>query len=342
MLAAQSGELHRHSVPLVSVITLFHRVTPYLRLAVRSIIEQTERDWELLLVDNGTGVGLSALGDAASDPRIRLISHAQHVGVAEGNNSALAVAQGEFVALLDHDDIALPRRLEKQVALLRAQPHVGLVGSMADSIDESGAVIGRQFTLETVAEHFAFTAYTTPVNTPTLTGRRELFQKFTFRLGLNWATDYDFQSRVSEVTGACALPEVLGQYRMHRQQATSLHFNGQVLSACLIRIMTARRRCGRAEGYAELLQEYSGWIKNPPPLPECFRHFAERSLRENFPRLTVYFARKLLGVRRRPVDVNFSGKMLLAACRLAPADQTFLLRLFFTGPVRAHGLKRLK
>ena len=114
-------------MPVVSVIMACHRVTPFLRPAVRSVLAQTERDLELILVDNGTGAGLEPLAQDGADPRVRLVTLGTNRGIAAAHNAAVALAAGEFIALLDHDDLMLPRRLEKQIAALRASPGLGLV-----------------------------------------------------------------------------------------------------------------------------------------------------------------------------------------------------------------------
>ncbi len=328
--------------PLVSVIVCFHRVTPYLRPAVRSLLDQSERNVEILLVDNGTGAGLGALGEDGADPRLRLLPQARNLGIAGGHNAALAEARGEFIALLDSDDIALPRRLERQVAALRADPRRGLVASAADRIDAEGKIIDRAFTLGSAADHLLFTAYSNAATAPTFTGHREVFARFPYRPGLELAADYDFLARATETFSARALPETLGQYRVHPTQSTSASFDRQWFTACLIRLMTGRRRAGRVEGFAKLQEEYADRLAVPPTRREAAAHFAVRCLADGQPRLTAYHARKLAAFRESPRDVLTAFRLAVAAVRAASGERALVARLFLTGPLRAHGLRVLR
>ncbi len=328
--------------PVVSVIVCFHRVTPYLRPAVRSLLDQSERNLEILLVDNGTGAGLNALGDDGRDPRLRLLPQMRNLGIAGGHNAALAHARGEFIALLDSDDIALPMRLERQVAALRADPDLGLVASAADRIDAHGKIIGRAFTLGAARDHLRFTAYSNAATAPTFTGRREVFVRFPYREGLELAADYDFLARATESASACALQETLGQYRVHPAQSTRESFDRQWFTACLIRLMTGRRRAGRDEDFGVLQREYETRLAVPPSRRETAAHFAVRCLADGQPRLAAYHARKLAAFRASPRDVLAAFRLAAAAVRAAAGERTLVARLFLTGPLRAHGLHPLR
>jgi glycosyltransferase involved in cell wall biosynthesis len=326
-------------MPLVSVIMPFHRVTPHLRPAVDSVLAQTLADHELLLVDNGTGAGLSALGEAGRDPRVRLIALPENQGAGVARNAAFAQARGEFVAFLDYDDLARPARLEKQVALLRAQPRVGLVASRVEAIDAAGAVVGPEFALFDGRDQYEFSQYTMPAPISAYTVRREIGERFPFRPGMELAEDYDFLSRAAETWELAAVPEVLLAYRSYAGQTTRERQPAQVLAASLVRLLTARRRSGRAEDWPALRAEFQTWLQTPSPPAVTYAAFARRCLAEQFFRLAVYHARKLVSVRRQPVALLRASRLFAAAWRAAPADRRFLAVLFFGGPLRAHGIK---
>ena len=101
--------------PLFSIITPVYR-TPlgYLEACIASVEAQTFRDWELLLVDNGNeGTGELVIQRAASDRRLRVIRSAENFGISEGSQLGVAAANGEFIALLDHDDTLSPVALSR-------------------------------------------------------------------------------------------------------------------------------------------------------------------------------------------------------------------------------------
>ncbi len=325
-------------MPLVSVLMMFHRVTPFLVPAVRSVLTQTFRDLELVLVDDGCGRGLEPLGEFGRDPRITLVSRATNGGVAVGHNLAVANARGEILVKLDFDDIALPERIERQVAALRENPHLGLVSSRVDAIDLEGRVTGPEFTLPGERDQYVFSAFTLPGVNPSYSGRREIFERCPYRAEFTSAPDYDFFARALEIAPARGLPEVLTHYRHHPQQVTQERANRMILDACLIRLLTARRRGGRGEDFAGLMAEFASWVRQPPSLAEAYAQFAVRALREGFAPLAVYHARKLLSARRDPAAWARATRVLLGAMRLAPGEAMLLCRLFFTGPLKAYRL----
>jgi hypothetical protein len=326
-------------MPAATVLIVFHRLNPFFGEAVRSVLTQTFRDFELLLVDNGAALSADALGEMARDPRLRWLRLPRNLGIPGGHNAGVAAAAGEFVMLLDYDDIALPVRLEKQIAALRAEPRLGLVSSCAESIDERGAVIGREFALLGVAEQRRYLEYTTPVVTPAFSGRREAFARFPYRDVFPVAADYDFLARASEVWDTRGLPEVLFRYRRHAQQTTALQTDSQVLSACFIRLLAARRRAGRAEQLDATAAELGPWLAAPPRAADTYARFARWALREGFPRLAVFHARRVVRGRRDARTLAWATGVLARAVACAPREAGLLADLFLRGPVKAHGLR---
>lgn len=307
-----------------------------MRPAVRSLLAQTLADWELMLVDNGTGLGVQSLGEDGRDPRIRLVSLPANAGISGGRNAGLARSRGEFIALLDYDDIALPTRFERQVAALRADSRLGLVSSLAAQIDDSGTVTGRQFALLDEPAQRTFSNYTMPAPTSSYTGRRELFERFPFRPVLDLAEDFDFLTRVMEVALVRGVPERLIHYRHHGAQATNLQSAPQIFRACIVRLITARRRAGRSEEFDALIGRLEGWLAEAPAAAEAYEFFAGQCHREGFGPLTAYHARKMVAARRDLPTAARAVRQLAGALTLPGAAVS--LRLFFTGPLRTHGL----
>jgi glycosyltransferase involved in cell wall biosynthesis len=120
------------ATPLVSVVAIFLNAERFLDEALRSVIAQTYPRWELLLVDDGSsdGSGAIARGFAEREPdRVRYLEHPGHrnQGMSASRSLGLQHARGEYLALLDADDVWLPEKLERQVAILEAHPDVGLL-----------------------------------------------------------------------------------------------------------------------------------------------------------------------------------------------------------------------
>jgi glycosyltransferase involved in cell wall biosynthesis len=131
------------SEPAISVLMPVYNTERYVAEAVESILAQTFRNFEFLIIDDGsTDRSLSILKRYAErDPRIYLVSR-PNTGYVIALNEMLAMARGEFIARIDADDIALPERFEVQVAYLREHPEVVCLGSKVQFIDEAlGATV---------------------------------------------------------------------------------------------------------------------------------------------------------------------------------------------------------
>lgn len=326
-------------MPTVSVLMLSHRAGPHFEPAVRSVLSQTYRDLELVLVDNGSGLGLAPLGATGRDPRIRLFTLPVNQGIAAGFNYALAQAQGHYVMLHDYDDLSVPQRLEKQVAFLEANPRYGLVTCYADTIDANGHIVGREFCLVNERDQRIYSQFSTPIAPAAYIGPRVVFARHPFRDRFRWCSDFDMIARVAEVHALAGLPEVLLQYRRYPDQTTVVWQSARMVEVCAIRLLTARRRAGRDEQCDALLAEMKSWFNRPPPPADLYAAFARRFLGEGFAAMAVYHARQLIAAGRNPRALAAACRICLDAVRKAPAESPLLMRLFLRGPVRAYGLK---
>lgn len=132
--------------PQFSIITPVYNPPPrFLRAAVRSVQAQTFSDWELILVDDHSSDPqvIPILEEAAaSDPRIKLVRRAENGGISAASNDAIAAASGEFIALLDHDDLLRAHALETMAAAIDAEPQADYLYSDEDRLTEGGVYFG--------------------------------------------------------------------------------------------------------------------------------------------------------------------------------------------------------
>ena len=128
------------TTPRVSVLMPVFNAARYLAPAVQSVLGQTFRDFEFLIVDDGStdSSGEMLRGYAARDPRIRLISR-PNTGYVVALNEMLGRARGELVARMDADDISLRARFERQVGALTRDPGLVCVGGACEMIDSRGS-----------------------------------------------------------------------------------------------------------------------------------------------------------------------------------------------------------
>ena len=317
-------------MPEVSVVTVFHRDTPFLRPAIASVLGQTLRDFELVLVDNGTGLRAEDLGELGRDPRLRFVRLARNEGIPAGHNAGVAAAQGEFVALLDYDDLALPHRLERQAAALRADPGLGLVSALAGRIDEHGRACGQEFCLPNAAEHRAYAPYAAPVVTPAAMARREVLRAFPYRAEFPFAADLDFQTRVAERWRMAVLSEVLLHYRWYPAQTTRQRAAAIEQSRCVIQILAGRRLAGRPEEISAVLTATAATAA-----AETWRRGAELCLAEKFFVFAAFQARRSFALDRSVAGVLRATRLAMRAWgRARGSERAQVARMFFTGPVR--------
>lgn len=115
----------------------------YIALALESALAQTYPNWELIILDDGSTDNTAQIVAGYHDPRIRYIKDTTNKGLFARRHESLSYAQGEFVAILDSDDIWIdPQKLDKQVAYLTDHPDCVVVGTFITLIDNHGATIG--------------------------------------------------------------------------------------------------------------------------------------------------------------------------------------------------------
>ncbi len=118
--------------PIVSIITPVHNTNPeYFKACIESALAQTFTDFEFLICDDCSDDYIRKIVESYDDERIVYIRNEQNMGVAQTRNRMIDMARGDFLALLDSDDLMLPKRLEKQVEYMKEHPKVGCLGTQA-------------------------------------------------------------------------------------------------------------------------------------------------------------------------------------------------------------------
>ncbi|MBF2003621.1 MAG: glycosyltransferase family 2 protein [Synechococcales cyanobacterium C42_A2020_086] len=204
--------------PTVSVLMPVYNSERYVAQAIESILNQTFSDFELLIINDGsTDRSLSILQRyAAQDPRIRLFSR-ENQGIARTRNELLHRATGEFIAVLDSDDIALPDRLARQLQFLRQHPEVVCLGSAYQIMDSAGRVLTALPVPLDDAEiqRLALAGHASIFQSCVMMRRAVVLDIGGYNNALPPAEDLDLWLRLGEVGQLANLPEVLVQYRVH-------------------------------------------------------------------------------------------------------------------------------
>ena len=229
---SSSGASIGESAPIVTVVMPVYNAAAYLADAIESILEQTFTLFELIIVDDGSEDGSQRIAEQfeAADKRIRLIVQERNSGNYPSRNHGMAGARGEFIAVMDSDDIALPDRLERQVQFLQEHPGYTMVGSRVLLIDPEGAPIGPKGGLFTEHEDIdaALMERKWAVVHPTILMRRTAVEAVGgYREKFRTCADHDIYIRLAELGRVANLQEVLLCYRQHYTSLTRLKSDQQ-------------------------------------------------------------------------------------------------------------------
>lgn len=203
--------------PRVSVVSTVYNGEAYFDRAIPGILEQTFQDFEFILVDDGsTDASLAQLRDLeARDRRVRVFAPGR-LGPAAAYNYGVSQARGEYVARQDFDDRSYPDRLRLQVALLDAEPAVGIVGGYYVLVDERR---GERYVRMPPTEHLAILsamARYVPIAHTTATFRRRAWAEAEGYPLVDNLIDLRFYLRVGKLGWRFAnVPEVLGEHYVH-------------------------------------------------------------------------------------------------------------------------------
>lgn len=129
---------------LVSVILPLYNAEKFIKLAVDSVLNQTYKNFELIIINDGSTDNSYKIVSEISDSRILLINQ-ENLGLAATLNKCLKLAKGDLIARMDADDICEPNRLELQVKCFQKNPNLVLLGGSTKYIDENGKLIAQSF-----------------------------------------------------------------------------------------------------------------------------------------------------------------------------------------------------
>ncbi|MFV0625283.1 glycosyltransferase family 2 protein [Sphingomonas sp. ac-8] len=210
-------------MPTVSVLIPVYNRAHLVGDAIRSIVAQRFGDWELVVVDDGSSDESIAVVEAFGDPRIRVVRHARNRGIPDARNTALDAARGDLIAWLDSDDLARPERLGAQVAFLRQNPDVAMVGSCAGKIGKDGRrKRGVRVPPLGSDDIGAWLLFRSAFQQSSVMGRAELLKAYPYQRSFDVCEDLDVFVRLARRHRLANLPRVLIDRRVHPDQTVRL------------------------------------------------------------------------------------------------------------------------
>jgi GT2 family glycosyltransferase len=242
--------------PDVSVVMPVHNGQRWLSQAIDSILAQGHRNFELIVIDDGSQDRTPVIldGFARRDSRVRIVTQLK-LGVALALNRGIAVASAPLIARLDADDIALPSRLELQLAEFRQRSGLVLLGSLAEKIDDQGQHLGTLGRDDPRRDLKAELRSRNPFVHSSVMFDRTVAQRCGgYRIAFEGAEDFDLWLRMSEQGDVAILPRILMQYRLHGSNVSSTKAVRQVISTRLAIQCAALR----AEGLPDPTDAWTG------------------------------------------------------------------------------------
>jgi glycosyltransferase involved in cell wall biosynthesis len=231
------GAKTQDNLPTVSVLTAVYNAEAYIAATIESVLNQSFTDFEYILIndcatDNTPNI---VMRYARQDVRIVLLHNARSLGPSGALNRGLEVARGEYIAILDHDDLVVPQRLMHQVRFLEENPTIAAVGGYINKINAEGKVT-------TTADLAAYARFypTTPAGVRwmlhfhpplphcTLTVRRAALTHIGgYSVRHQFICDYDVQVRLAEHFDLANVAEILGSRRMYKGQTSDVQRSPQ-------------------------------------------------------------------------------------------------------------------
>lgn len=228
---------------LVSVLMGSYNHEKYLAEAIESVLNQTFKDFELIVVDDSSKDSSQKIIEQykIKDPRIRAFYHEKNMGIAKSANQALAEANGKFIAFIGSDDVWVPFKLEKQLKLIKYNEDK-ILWSEAEIIDAAGSATGQTFTQLNSASEKKKTGnlFKEIVDDNYIVGQSLLIKKdnlngITFDASMKYLNDYRFMLDLASQHEFLFISEPLVKYRIHGANLIAKDYSGWLKDRILLR-----------------------------------------------------------------------------------------------------------
>ena len=215
--------------PRLSVLLSVYNGEKYLRESIDSILNQSFSDFEFLIIDDGSTDSSVEIVESYKDKRIRLIKNENNLGLITSLNKGLSLAQGEFIARQDADDIAENSRFEKLIEMLDADPNLKLVGSNVVLIDPKGERIGSWvYPTSRSFARWGLLFNNVVAHSSSMYVREDALRVGGYSLDYPYAEDYNLWSRLAQIGDIGNCSQALQRYRVHDEAVSTLKENEQI------------------------------------------------------------------------------------------------------------------
>lgn len=215
--------------PQVSVGMAVRNCENTIAMAVRSILRQSYRDWELTVIDDGSTDRTAEIARGFDDSRIRVLADGEHHGLSRRLNGAIQLSNGKYFARMDGDDVAYPERFDRQVRYLEEHSEVDLLGTGILVFKANGHPLGTRAIRHSHEEICLRPWAGFYLPHPSWMGRSGWFRQYLYRPEATRMEDQDLLLRSYRTSRFASLPEILMGYReesfsLRKALRTRFHF----------------------------------------------------------------------------------------------------------------------
>jgi len=205
--------------PKVTVIMSVYNGEKYLREAVDSVLRQTFKDFEFLIINDGSTDRTAEILQSYQDPRIKIINNEKNIGLTKSLNNGLKLAKGEYIARMDADDISMSDRLEKQIAIIEKHDNLGMVACWIKIISGNNNYV-RDWQADrekNSPEEIYYTLFfeNCIAHSSVLFNKELVFKIGGYDESFQKSQDYELWSRLSKITKITKIKDVLVLRREH-------------------------------------------------------------------------------------------------------------------------------
>jgi len=259
-------------IPIISVVMAVYNGDEYLSAAVNSILEQTFDSFEFIIIDDGSIDASNQILNEYTDSRIKLIRQ-ENKGLSAALNVGISIANGEYIARMDADDIALPNRLEVQYKYLCNNPELDVIGGQAKIIDMEGKVVADMRKPVAHTNVVRYMEYSCPLIHPTYLMKTSVCKAIGgYRPMFQIAQDYDFILRVVDAGYQCGnTPDNVLRYRVNLKNISLVYGQKQMYETrCLLNAHKLRSKGKSDQSYLDYAMKKCP-DKNSPLFDYCLR-----------------------------------------------------------------------
>lgn len=207
-------------IPKITVLMPVYNNEYFINEAIDSVLGQTFSDFQLLIIDDGSTDKSVSIIKQYDDARINLIEKDQNTGLIDCLNLGLSLANGQYIARMDSDDVSLPNRFERQLAILESKPDIKVCGCWLKTFDGKEEFIKHK---ENHNEIVANMLLHCSMSMCSVLFEKKAFNGYQFSKNKVHVEDYDFWSRVAWSCKFYNIQEVLYLYRVHNTQVSTLY-----------------------------------------------------------------------------------------------------------------------